>query len=382
MTTWVDVVNRIESLEDVSFNQALIEQFETLAHQENSNTSTYLDFFTPSFKQYSTSELSPCGKNAWPAISITGSDCKLQCDHCKAKILEPMIPAKSPESLWSTVNGLVESGVNGILLTGGSNHRNEVEYEKYYSTIRRIKDVFPGFKVALHTALISADVAVCMEQSGIDVAMMDVIGSQKTITQVYHLKRSRDDFESSLANLTNTKMRVVPHIVIGLHYGKLLGEWYALRILQRYKPNAVVLVVAMPQYATRRKKFENPDSCDVGSFFIDAKVALPDVPIFLGCARPPGLAKTEIDSYAVMAGITGIAHPADGVIELAARLEKKIRVSSSCCSIGLTDEVLGYEKDLNRIELDLDAVIAHERQFSATKVNNLLRKINVEIENA
>lgn len=64
-------------------------------------------FYTPTFKAFQTSEIHGCGRNAWPAISITGSDCKLQCDHCKAKILTPMIPARTPEELWRVVQGLV-----------------------------------------------------------------------------------------------------------------------------------------------------------------------------------------------------------------------------------------------------------------------------------
>mgnify|MGYP006148798749 CR=1 FL=1 len=57
-----------------------------------------------------------------------------------------------------------------------------------------------------------------------DTAMMDVIGSDETIREVYHLDRPVDDFESTLAALCSTRMQVVPHIVIGLHYGRILGE--------------------------------------------------------------------------------------------------------------------------------------------------------------
>ena len=63
-----------------------------------------------------------------------------------------------------------------------------------------------------------------MEAAGIDVAMTDMIGAQDTIHDVYHLDRPVADFEKTLAALTATSMEVVPHIVIGLHYGRLLGE--------------------------------------------------------------------------------------------------------------------------------------------------------------
>lgn len=253
-----------------------------------------------------------------------------------------------------------------MLLTGGSNHRNEVEYDDYYATIRRIKDTFPEFKIAMHTALVDMDIARRMEDSGIDAAMMDVIGSQDTITQVYHLRRSVDDFEKTLEYLVSTKLKVVPHIVIGLHYGHLLGEWNALEMIQRHQPQAVVLVVVMPFYAPENRPFVTPDSREVGRFFMDARAALPDVPLLLGCARPPGRTKVEIDSYAVMAGLNGLAHPSDGMVELAVRLERDVRVTPACCSIAIGDEVMAIETADAGLQVDIQKVIEHERMKRPT----------------
>jgi lipoyl synthase len=275
------------------------------------------------------------------------------------------MPARTPEDLWRVVNGIIEEGAQGMLLTGGSNHQNQVEYDAYYSTIRRIKDEFPGFKIALHTALVDDDIALSMEQSGIDAAMMDVIGAQDTITQVYHLRRSVDDFEATLESLVATKMKVVPHIVIGLHYGRLLGEWNALEMIQRHLPDAVVLVVVMPFYAPESRPFETPDSHAVGRFFMDARKALPQTPLLLGCARPAGMAKSQIDSYAVMAGLNGIAHPADGSVELAARLDRRVKVTPACCSIAVGDEVMALDGKDAGLDIDLNAIIEQERQRRA-----------------
>ncbi|MHB8562442.1 MAG: radical SAM protein, partial [Acidiferrobacteraceae bacterium] len=318
-------------------------------------------FYTPTFKTYRNLELTDCGRSAWPAVSITGGNCKLQCDHCKAKILEPMIPATTPEVLWNTVSGLVASGAGGMLLTGGSNHRDEVEYGPFYSTIRRIKDQFPAFRIAMHTALVDRATARQMADAGIDAAMMDVIGAQDTITQVYHLKRGVDDFERSLEYLNETGMKVVPHIVIGLHYGHLLGEWNALEIVRRQQPDALVLVVVMPMYAPAHRPFVIPNAHEVGQFFLDARQVLPEVPILLGCARPPGAIKPLIDAYAVLAGINGMAHPSEGMVELAARLGRRVRVTPSCCSIAVGDEVMAVSEN-GGIDLDLEEIMEHERR--------------------
>jgi hypothetical protein len=95
---------------------------------------------------------------------------------------------------------------------------------------------------------------------------------------------------------------------------------------------------------------------------MDAREALPDTPILLGCARPAGRAKTEIDAYAVLAGLNGIAHPADGMVELAARLGRDVRVTPACCSIAVGDEVLALEGDSEGLTIDLDRVIEEERR--------------------
>lgn len=318
----------IEAFETVQLDATLAQ--ELLAHAP---ASAAIRFHVPSFKAYRSSEIPACGAARWPAVSITGGDCALNCDHCKAQILAPMIPARTPEDLWRVVHREIARGARGMLLTGGSNRRNEVEYEPYLAVLRRIKDTFPTFRIALHTALTDAARARALRDAGIDVAMMDVIGAQDTLTQVYHLKRPVADFEASLAALMASGLRVVPHIVLGLHYGRLLGEWQALEMVARHRPHALVLVAAMPFYAPPTRPFVTPNPEEVGRFFLDARRALPDIPILLGCARPPGRARVRIDAYAVLAGLDAIAHPAEGVVELARRLGREVRIVGGCCSL-------------------------------------------------
>jgi hypothetical protein len=251
-----------------------------------------------------------------------------------------------------------------MLLTGGSNHRNEVEYDPFYPTLRRIKDTWPGFRIAIHTALVDADAARRMEDSGIDVAMLDVIGAQDTVRQVYHLKRPVADFEASLAHLTATSLKVVPHIVLGLHYGSLLGEWNALEMVKRHPPAALVLVVIMPFYAPPQRPYAVPASGEVGRYFLDARAALPDVPLLLGCARPAGRAKQEIDAYAVLAGLNGIAHPSEGMVELAVRLGRDVKVTPACCSIAVGEEVMALGAD-DGLSVDVRAIVEEERRRRA-----------------
>ncbi len=330
MSTWLDRLGGIEELEDAEFDAALVGQMQQAGE---SSVTTPIRFSTPTFKEYASSELKGCGKNSFPAFSITGSACALDCDHCQAKILEPMIPAIKPDILDQKVRDLIAlQNLQGFLLSGGSNRKNEINYERFYPVIERLKRDFPFLKIAIHTALTDEKSARRMEAAGVDTAMMDVIGAAETIRDVYHLDRPVDDFEATLAALTSTSMEISPHIVIGLHYGEIRGEVNALDMVSRYDINALVLVVIMPFYS-KPGTFCTPDTADVGRIFLDARNRLPGKQVLLGCARPPGMHKRVTDAYAVMAGLDGIAFPADGAVAVAKSIGRDFHQEHACCSI-------------------------------------------------
>jgi uncharacterized radical SAM superfamily protein len=335
---WRTDIAAIEELEDADFSDRLVADMQVLAADVRPRP---IRFSTPTFKDYESSELSGCSKNSFPAFSITAGACALMCDHCQAKILEPMLPATNPEMLDQKVRDLVVlQDLQGFLLSGGSNRRNEIKYERYYPVIERLKHDFPYLKIAIHSALLDEPRAKLMESAGVDTAMMDVIGAPETIRDVYHLYRPLSDFEATLAALCTTRMEVVPHIVIGLHYGQILGEAEALAICARHDIAALVLVVIMPFYA-KAGTFATPATADVGRIFLDARKLLPIKPINLGCARPPGMHKRVTDAYAVMAGLDGIAFPADGAVAVANTIGRPFEQSHACCSIKIGSGISG-----------------------------------------
>lgn len=329
---WRARLSEIEEYEDAALDAVLIAD---MASAHDTISARPIRMSTPTFKEYATSELQGCGKNSFPAFSITGPGCALNCDHCQAKILEPMIPATSPEALDRKVRDLILlQDLQGFLLSGGSNPRNEIAYERYFPVVEKLKRDFPHLKIAIHTALTNEVQARGMASAGIDTAMMDVIGANETIKQVYHLDRTVDDFEATLAALCASGMEVSPHIVIGLHYGRLLGEEAALEMIARHRVNALVLVVIMPFYA-KPGTFETPGTSSVGRFFMDARAAMGEREVLLGCARPPGMHKRVTDAYAVMAGLDGIAFPADGAVAAARAIGRPVHQEHACCSINI-----------------------------------------------
>ena len=149
---WLEALQTIEALEDIAFDAGLVGRCAARAADTRRRP---LRFATPTFKAYGSSELKGCGKMSFPAFSITAGACALDCEHCHAKILDPMIPATSPAMLDSAVRRLVaEQDLQGFLLSGGSNRRNEISYERYYPVVETLKRDFPRLRIAVHSALL------------------------------------------------------------------------------------------------------------------------------------------------------------------------------------------------------------------------------------
>jgi len=280
---------------------------------------------------------------AFPAFSITGGTCALACEHCGGRILEPMLPTGPPDAFERTVHAMHDrQGLRGFLLSGGSNLRNEVPFERYLPAVKRLKAALPHLEVAVHTGLVDERRADVLAEANIEVAMLDIIGAPETIREVYRLDRPVADFEASLAHLVAAGLDVVPHIVIGLHFGTLLGEQAALQIIARHKTRAAIAVVLMPHLA-RPGRFQTPTEIDVARTLLTARRLLPDRTLLLGCARPAGRHRAITDAYAVLAGIDGIAFPADGALALSQALGRTPGRSPSCCGVNACSSS-GYKK--------------------------------------
>jgi len=292
-----------------------------------------MDFFAPGLKRYATTEVVQSHPRAWLPVSLTGSGCALACDHCKMQVLRPMVSAPPAGGLYELCRALARDGTRGVLVSGGSDRNGEVPLLAHIEEIARVKREL-GLRVVVHTGLATLETARALRTVGVDGAMIDLIGSDDTIREVYHLPhRKTADFESSLAALQAAGLRVIPHIVLGLHYGQFRGEFEALRMVARQRVNTLVLVVLTPLVGTPMETARVPDLKEIQGFFARARLALPDARLLLGCARPMGPVKSEIDRAAVDAGFNGIAFPADGIVRYASSRGLRPRLFEFCCSL-------------------------------------------------
>lgn len=296
-----------------------------------------MDFYAPGLKRWQTPEWIPENPRRFLPISVTGSACALSCDHCKTKVLDGMISVRADEDLFTLARRLRASGSEGLLVSGGSTRTGEVPLLPHLRHIPRIKSEL-GMKVIVHSGVVSPRLATGLADAGVDGVMLDIIGADETIRDVYHLNLTVADMERSLRVLSGEGLRIIPHIVLGLHYGTFLGEHRALEMLTRYPVSTLILVVLTPLTGTPMAHIPPPPTEQVAEFFCSARLAAPTTPVNLGCARPLGQAKTDLDQAAIDLGLNGIAYPANGAIEYARSRGLRPRLFEYCCSLTWTGD--------------------------------------------
>ena len=271
-------------------------------------------------------------KNRFAAISITGKHCDLRCRHCKGKLLESMIPAEDPETFLQVTERLLIDHAHGMLVSGGADQNGEVPLKKFIPTIRTIKEKNPQFKVIVHTGLIRREIGKELKEAKVDQILIDVIGDDETIREVYHLNKRVEDYEETLRMLKEMGHHLAPHIIIGHHFGKIKGEWKALEMVTRIGVETIVLVVIKP-LPPNMSGIKIPRIEETSRISAIARLLNPTTPIRMGCIRPAHPWKAEMEKGLIDSGINTIAYPLQGTIDYAKEIGLKTKFIEMCCSL-------------------------------------------------
>ncbi len=287
-------------------------------------------FYAPSFAPYTHASFH-ASPNEFPSISLTGTACALKCKHCDGRVLGTMISATTPETLRTICQSIKEKGGRGCLISGGCLPDGSVPLHQFLPTIKQIKAEL-GLTIVVHTGLVDDQLATALADARIDAALLDVLGSQDTIEELYHLPVRVDAYEASLKALSDAGLPFVPHVLVGLHYGKLRGELTALKMISRHRPHGVVVIAFIPLQGTPLAAVSPPSPEDIAWVLAKARLLMPDTPIALGCMRPKGIHRCQTDRLAVQAGVSAIAFPDAEAIEFATSLQIQTHFSALCCS--------------------------------------------------
>lgn len=291
-------------------------------------------------------------RGLYPTLSLTGNNCQLLCEHCKGLLLKPMIKASNPKTLITKCLMLAHSGHSGVLLSGGSDLQGRLPWGKFYKAIQRIKAETDLF-LSIHSGFLDLDTAVALKEAGVDQALIDVMGDEETAKKIYHLD-SLQKVITSLESLFKAGLDVVPHIVAGLMYGKLQGEYNAIHIISRLKPSCVVIVVLTPLKGTPMSGVSPPSPLEIARLIATARLMMPDTPISLGCERPRNRQGYIMEELAIQAGATRMAVWSTRALDMALKLKLKPLFQPTCCSVPYGEDFSkNFMQDASKVKTNI-----------------------------
>lgn len=260
-----------------------------------------------------------------PSISISGGVCALNCRHCNKKYIEHMTSAITPDKLLITAKKFEKNCAVGLLISGGCDKQGRLlNLQKLLPTIKKIKEE-TNLIIKLHTGFVDNELSKKIADANIDIASNEFVGSQKTIKKLFNLDFTPKDYVATFLNLERSGIPfIAPHVCVGLHYGKLKGEFNALDIIKSHiNPSTLAIIVFRPTIGTELENVSAPIPEDVSKVVKYAKKLFPKKPILLGSLRPRSSKRNDpnkelrynIEKFALDSGITRMELPSDEIIE-------------------------------------------------------------------
>jgi uncharacterized radical SAM superfamily protein len=253
-----------------------------------------------------------------------------------------MHPATTPNDLFELCCKLQQDHqAVGCLISGGCLPNGTVPLKPFITAIAKIRHKL-NFTVFIHTGLIDIETAALLKQTdAADAILIDIIGSQEIIDNIYQLNSTVQDYAKTLEILQRTKLHFIPHITVGLNNGILDGEYNALQMISKTNPSALVIIALTPIPKTDTEKTKQPQPYDIARVIATARAMMPKTPIILGCMRPKNrqypTTTTTTDMLALKAGVNAIAFPDRTAINYAKTHGWITTFSPYCCAKIFTD---------------------------------------------
>ncbi len=283
----------------------------------------------------------------FPALSITGSECALHCEHCNEKYLKGMKPILTNNDLESFLMKHSRNEGIGVLISGGCEPDGSVPLIKYLDTVKNVKKK-TNLIINTHTGLLNEETAQKLAEANVDIVSFDINLDEEIIKNIYHLDKSVNDYKQAIKLLKKNKLNIVPHICIGLYYGKVHKELESIKFIKENKinPSLMVLIALIPP-KNSKIKFERPKPFDIAKVIAVLRFVFPYTELSLGCMRPRGDIKTDVEKYAIRAGINRIELPSRDTLKWVKSTNPGIKFQffSTCCAIPNRYENIAKSKD-------------------------------------
>ena len=282
----------------------------------------------------------------FPAISITGSNCALECEHCNKKYLKGMKEILDSEDLEHFLIDLSKKNGVGALISGGSEINGSVPLYNFLDAIKKVKRE-TKLIINTHTGLLKEETAKKLAEANVDIVSFDINMDEEVVQDIYHLDINLNEYKRAIDLLKKYNINIVPHICVGLHYGKLNKELESLKFIKENlgQPPLIVVIVLIPPKISKLE-FESPPPEIIGKVISVIRFIFPLSEISLGCMRPRGNVKVEVEKIALKSGVTRIEIPSRDTLKWLKEQNSEIQYEyySACCAIPAKFEKLAQSK--------------------------------------
>ncbi|MBU7032231.1 MAG: hypothetical protein HXS53_06850 [Theionarchaea archaeon] len=210
----------------------------------------------------------------FPAISVTGTRCELNCPHCQGRYLASMVQADLPEKILAFCHTLEERGGLGCLISGGCDAMGRVPLPlETLGEIRQSTDLI----VNVHTGFIDPETAAALRDIQPQYISFDV-PTPTVLKRVYRLPLTQNEYMESLSLVED--LTVVPHVMVGLNVEE---EIRTFTLLSERGMSTVVVLVCTPTPKTPSQTWTISVDAIAASF---RSARSQFTRVMLGCMRP------------------------------------------------------------------------------------------------
>lgn len=148
---------------------------------------------------------------------------------------------------------------------------------------------------------------------------------------MFGLSRKGEDYLAVYRKLREVGAPVIPHLLIGIWGGVVRGEYKVIEALKELGADGLVFIVLIPTPGTRFADRLPPSLESVADVMATARLTFPDLPLNLGCMRPGGRYRSEVDKVAVRCGLNRIVNPTPACLKTAQQLGLTLDERKECC---------------------------------------------------
>ena len=274
--------------------------------------------------------------NSFLNVSLTGSKCELLCKHCRGILLKDMINVKYNCNLIEILQKYGDETIRGILISGGFDKEGVLNLSgNILDDVKNIKSKMGSkIKIYIHAGFVDNDTAINLKKSGVDGVLVNVIGSENAIRNVYNLEnKNPEDYYNSIATLKKNNLKVSAHVVIGIDNGEISDEFRSVERIIKLGVDSIVFVILKrlsKEISIAELKFEDEELLNLIKY---ARELNPSVPITFGCAKPAGIKTEQLEIEIIKLGIDVLAFPSDKAIEFALNNNIRFKFVEECCAL-------------------------------------------------